>query len=73
MADDADLADGYTQAMIARGIAAATRHATYENQMIEGGIVVCLDCDEPIASARLQALPKANRCIACQRALEGDR
>jgi DnaK suppressor protein len=27
---------------------------------------LCIDCDAPIASARLQAYPAAKRCIACQ-------
>jgi RNA polymerase-binding protein DksA len=27
---------------------------------------ICIDCDEPIASARLDAYPMAKRCIKCQ-------
>ena len=30
----------------------------------------CLDCDKPIASRRLKAVPYASLCIACQRARE---
>lgn len=30
----------------------------------------CVDCDEPIALARLQKQPEAARCIACQAATE---
>jgi DnaK suppressor protein len=32
---------------------------------------VCLDCEEPIASARLKALPFAERCRDCQEGREG--
>ncbi len=27
---------------------------------------ICIDCDEPIAKARLDAYPMAKRCIKCQ-------
>lgn len=30
----------------------------------------CLDCDKPIASRRLKAIPYASLCIACQRLRE---
>ncbi len=30
----------------------------------------CVDCGEPIAAARLDALPEAARCAACQQAAE---
>jgi RNA polymerase-binding transcription factor len=30
----------------------------------------CQECGEPIAKARLRALPFATRCVACQAALE---
>jgi len=32
----------------------------------EGEYGICIDCGEPIASARLQAYPTAVRCINCQ-------
>jgi len=31
---------------------------------------ICEDCEKPISVTRLQALPHAARCIACQRSLE---
>ena len=34
---------------------------------------ICQDCGEPIAQARLRALPFATRCVACQAQLEGAR
>lgn len=35
-------------------------------RMEDGEYGYCIDCDEPIALARLQAYPTAVRCIACQ-------
>jgi hypothetical protein len=32
--------------------------------------VLCKDCDDPIETARLQAVPGARRCIACEGGLE---
>jgi DnaK suppressor protein len=36
--------------------------------MNEGSYGTCLDCGEPIASRRLQAMPWASHCIRCQQA-----
>jgi RNA polymerase-binding protein DksA len=33
---------------------------------------ICIDCDEPIARARLDAYPMAKRCIKCQSLREQD-
>ncbi len=38
----------------------------------EGTYGICLDCDEPIAPARLHAEPAAVRCIQCQARVEDD-
>lgn len=35
-------------------------------RMKDGEYGYCIDCDEPIALARLQAYPTAVRCISCQ-------
>jgi RNA polymerase-binding transcription factor len=32
---------------------------------------ICQECEEPIAKARLKALPFAIRCVACQAKAEG--
>jgi len=32
---------------------------------------LCQECGEPIAKARLKAMPFATRCVSCQAALEG--
>lgn len=34
---------------------------------------ICQDCGEPIAEARLRALPFATRCVACQAQFEATR
>lgn len=38
--------------------------------MNEGSYGDCLECSEPIASRRLQAIPWASHCIRCQEAHE---
>ena len=35
-----------------------------------GDYGICLDCEEPIEDARLEALPTAARCISCARIAE---
>lgn len=35
-------------------------------QQIVGGVVLCIDCDEPVRPARLLAKPDAARCAHCQ-------
>lgn len=32
----------------------------------DGEYGICIDCDEPIAKARLDAYPLAKRCVRCQ-------
>lgn len=39
-------------------------------QVIAGGLVLCIDCDEPIQAARLAVKPNAARCTFCQQAYE---
>nr|WP_252735091.1 TraR/DksA C4-type zinc finger protein [Amphritea atlantica] len=36
-----------------------------EQQTLDGRII-CIDCDSPIAHARLAAKPNAARCVHCQ-------
>lgn len=39
---------------------------------IEAGTYgLCEECNEPIAKARLDAMPHARNCVVCQRELEG--
>lgn len=48
---------------------AATRAAL--RRMDKGDYGYCLECDEPIAFARLQRQPEAAYCLRCQAAREG--
>lgn len=71
--DDWGVADGVAELDIAE-----VRHALAEltevdaalERVREGTYGVCVDCDEPIAPARLLAYPTARRCISCQEAFE---
>ena len=38
--------------------------------MDQGSYGICVDCEEPIASRRLQTIPWASHCIRCQEARE---
>ena len=42
-----------------------------KSRIEDGSYGYCLDCDEPIAIARLRAYPDAHMCIGCQSASEG--
>lgn len=55
-AEDLDLA----------GRIARARRPVQERQRRQGGRVLCRACGEPIAAARLRALPEAARCLVCQ-------
>jgi DnaK suppressor protein len=39
-------------------------------RVADGTFGECIDCGEPIARARLEANPSAERCIACQERVE---
>jgi DnaK suppressor protein len=41
-------------------------------RLAAGSYGVCETCAEPIAIARLQAVPFATRCVPCQSAREGE-
>jgi DnaK suppressor protein len=40
------------------------------NRVAEGTYGVCIDCEEPIATKRLSAVPWTARCLSCQHQLE---
>lgn len=44
-----------------------------KSRIEDGSYGYCLDCDEPIAVARLRAYPDAHMCIECQSDSEGIR
>lgn len=71
--DDWGVADGVAEVDIAE-----VRHALAELEEVDAALVraregtygVCVDCEDPIAPARLLAYPTAMRCIGCQEAFE---
>lgn len=74
----ADEVDGM-QASESREIGFATRELVLQrvnrlsaalDRMNEGEYGTCMDCDEPISPARLQALPEGQTCVRCQDRLE---
>ncbi len=64
-ADELDLAQYQTDLLTTNAIAAIRQQMT-----ADAGRDDCLDCGEPIPSARLQQVPCASRCIRCQQHYE---
>ena len=67
------------QVSASRDIGLATRELLQEranrlsaalDRLNEGGYGVCAECSEPIAAARLEALPEVETCVRCQAGLE---
>ena len=67
------------QVSASRDIGLATRELLQErakrlsaalDRLNEGAYGVCVECAEPIAPARLEAVPEAENCIRCQAGLE---
>ena len=44
-----------------------------EVQVIENGVVLCIDCHDPIPLARLDKRPESIRCVECKEAWEHER
>jgi phage/conjugal plasmid C-4 type zinc finger TraR family protein len=65
MPDFADEAQLQQERNLAAAIAAA-RPPHQDPQVVEDGVVVCMECDVPIPLARLTAIPDACRCARCQ-------
>ena len=63
--------DAFAQIQVADGELALVRAAL--RRMDDGGYGECMDCDEPIAPARLEVEPWAERCIECQEEYERHR
>ncbi len=71
--DDQSLADfiqGMELALLELNADAASRIQDSLRRLEAGTYGRCCDCDEPIATARLKALPFAERCRACQELAE---
>lgn len=67
------------QVSASREIGLATRELLQEranrlsaalDRLGEGAYGVCIECAEPITSARLEAVPEVETCVRCQAALE---
>jgi RNA polymerase-binding transcription factor DksA len=74
----ADEVDGI-QASESREIAFATRELVLErvnrlsaalDRVNEGAYGACVECEEPISLARLDAMPEVQTCVRCQDRLE---
>lgn len=63
--DDADRAKEIEILHRRAALEMAKRHPE-PPQKITNGQVLCIDCDEPVQSKRLEAKPNAARCIECQ-------
>jgi phage/conjugal plasmid C-4 type zinc finger TraR family protein len=63
--DDADRAKVYEARDRRAAVEIALRHPE-PPQLIVKGEILCIDCEENISTARLQAKPEAARCISCQ-------
>jgi len=48
----------------------ANRLSAALGRLSEGAYGVCVECAEPIAQARLEAVPEAETCLPCQAGLE---
>ncbi len=72
-ADDQSLADfiqGMELALLELNADTASRIQESLRRLEAGTYGRCCDCDEPIATARLKALPFAERCRDCQEVAE---
>ena len=65
MADIVDQAQ-HVEALERQAAISAALRRPAETPRMDGGVIVCLECGEPIPLARLLAVPHAVRCVACQ-------
>lgn len=62
MADNADLANDYTEQFLAHALAATVS----KTGQVTGGSLLCEDCDAVIPQARREALAFCTTCVDCQ-------
>jgi len=72
MPDIIDDAQRHEALFLAHALANVPQQEHGEQLVIEG-VVCCMDCEEPIALARLAAVPGCVRCAGCQEEAEGGR
>ncbi|WP_027366947.1 TraR/DksA C4-type zinc finger protein [Desulfocurvibacter africanus] len=67
--DEADLSQRAEELFLAEALA---RRAGSESlgPVIIAGVPCCRECEQPIPSARLAAVPGVGLCVECQRLLE---
>lgn len=70
MPDTADTAQAAESLLRETAIHAARRRPTGDQVTDDLGVIVCRDCGEPLALARLLAVPTACRCVECQTAAD---
>lgn len=68
--DWTDDATRQEQADRERALAKQHSRSAEPAQWVERGVVLCIDCAEPISLKRLAAKPNAARCIDCQQLFE---
>ena len=73
MADFCDLASEAERQFKDAALANAGAVSQEVQLVDQAGRVVCIECGEPIPSARLAAMPGAVRCVECQEEYEGNR
>lgn len=61
MADEADIAQAYSEQLLAESLAAFTFR-----QQNTTSATHCIECDEPINESRRRALPGVELCLACK-------
>ena len=66
----ADAMQGFDIAMVARDVAEIGEVECALRRVADGSYGRCIDCDQPIPPARLNAYPAAARCIRCQEDFE---
>ena len=69
MSDIADKAARFEEMFVNEGIANAVSQLD-ETQELDGDVVVCACCGEPIPLERLKVLPNATLCVDCKAVLE---
>jgi len=66
--DDIDLANEHEDFFRENALRTARKNPDIpgETPLYLDGVRCCLDCEDPILEARLEANPKAVRCVECQ-------
>ncbi len=68
--DIIDDAQRHEAMFLAHALASREEPLDVGPQLVIEGVVCCLECEEPIALARLKAVPGCTRCAECQEEAE---